>query len=407
MDFLGEMFGSQGHTQENNNFSNFMRDLVGASNNQLDGKVVKKNFSLKNSYEENLIDEIDSDYYYTHQGENSSSITNNYDYLNEISEMDKLIDEQNNKIAMKKSNAENILKNTANKNNKKNNNNHQPSGFNVSVPNIAKKSSNQIYNNQNNNFKDNTILETLEEEDSFFPAPDNKKSVNINNLTIIKNNNEKSHNPLYNNTNFKMYNPAEIDNFKEHSFMNNNKRAKHEEMIVKPSENEKEQSHNNYNDRQNVTKKDILKNYLTNHSTKNTQIPSNTNNLTNHLEEKSQIEKNQFTGGNKKISITDKKEKEVVLEQIKAQYNLLTQCYNEKKEKIKFISNMTRLYDKLYSVQEEFKSKLPFFIQKYLENYLKKLEDYKLLISLADNSISEKLDKFEELTDKIEHKFKF
>lgn len=110
---------------------------------------------------------------------------------------------------------------------------------------------------------------------------------------------------------------------------------------------------------------------------------------------------------NKKISIEERvSDKEAIQEYVNNFYPIQKQ-YQEKKEKLKHLSSLSKLYEKLYSRIEENKIKLPNILEKYLEDYLKHLNEYNEILSLHDTNIDMKFEENETRKERVREKFKF
>jgi len=111
---------------------------------------------------------------------------------------------------------------------------------------------------------------------------------------------------------------------------------------------------------------------------------------------------------NKKVALfTDRNVREATINGFNMDYRSLSNQLQEKREKLKMMNNLTKHNEKLYSRIEDFKKKVPLFIEKYLDNYQKHLENYKLMITLNDDEIDNLLDEYEERMENIKEKFKF
>lgn len=111
---------------------------------------------------------------------------------------------------------------------------------------------------------------------------------------------------------------------------------------------------------------------------------------------------------NRKVAIfIDNKKKEALMAEFVKDYQAVTRQLQEKKEKLKMVTNLSKFHEKLYSKNEDFRKKVPVFFEKYLENYQRNLENYKLIIALHDTEIDVILNEYEQRMEKIKEKFKF
>lgn len=139
----------------------------------------------------------------------------------------------------------------------------------------------------------------------------------------------------------------------------------------------------------------------------NTYVINNKNmpNEMNRMNDLCYVEKTKKN--NKKVSLyTDRNVREATIHAFNMEFRALNNQLQEKKEKLKIMNNLTKYHEKLYSRIEDFKKKVPVFIEKYLDNYQKHLENYKLMVTLHDDEIDSVLNEYEERMEKIKEKFK-
>ncbi len=109
---------------------------------------------------------------------------------------------------------------------------------------------------------------------------------------------------------------------------------------------------------------------------------------------------------NKKVAIVETDEaRDAMMQEWAGKYEELEKQYLEKKEALKKVDNLSKLYQEYYVKLENFKAKLPTYIEKSLQGYHDSLAEYEAYCQLDDPEIDEIIRENNERILRIKEKF--
>jgi hypothetical protein len=113
----------------------------------------------------------------------------------------------------------------------------------------------------------------------------------------------------------------------------------------------------------------------------------------------------------KKVTLEEKPEqavdKEALMKEFSLKHQEIERQIQERREKVKRIMSLTKLYEKLYVKMEDFKNKMPNLVQTYLDSYQRTLQHYHTILSIDDPEIDSIISQTDVILLRIKEKFQF